>query len=143
MFLNALNKQEAIAYVNLVSEFAIADHKLNLEEKALIEEACEEMGVADDGLESMELEDAIKAFKNSSEKVKRIIYFELTRCGLVDESYDMTEVEFLNNLSEELNIARADRFAFAGYFFKYTDTDRLNTDEARSDAAAIINHNRR
>ncbi|MGL5068713.1 MAG: hypothetical protein ACRC6T_13030 [Sarcina sp.] len=143
MFLNALNKEESIAYVNLVSEFAMADHKLRLEEKALIEEACEEMGVADDGLESMEVDAAIEVFKNSSEKVKRIIYFELTRCGLVDESYDMTEVEFLNELSEELNIARADRFAFAGYFFKYTDTDRLNTEEARSDAAAIINHNRK
>lgn len=142
MFLSALNKTEAIAFVNLISEFAMADHKLNLEEKALIEEACEEMGLADDGLESMEFDEAIKAFKNSSDKVKRIVYFELTRCGLVDEDCDMTEVEFLNKISEELNIARADRFAFAGYFFKYSDTDRLDTENAKSDAAAIIEHRR-
>ena len=142
MFLSALNKEEAIAFVNLISEFAISDHKLNLEEKALIEEACEEMGLADDGLESMNFEEAVDVLKNSSDRVKRIVYFELTRCGLVDEDFEPTEVEFLNELSENLNIARADRFAFAGYFYKYTDTDRLNTEEAKSDAAAIIEHRR-
>ncbi|MGL4451282.1 MAG: hypothetical protein ACRCTZ_08840 [Sarcina sp.] len=142
MFLSALNKQESIAFVNLISEFAMADHKLNLEEKALIEEACEEMGLADDGLESMEFEEAINIFKTSSDKVKRIVYFELTRCALVDEDCDMTEIEFLNTVSDELNIARADRFAFAGYFFKYSDTDRLDSEQAKSDAAAIIENRR-
>lgn len=142
MFLSSLNKQEANAFINLISEFAISDRKLNLEEKALIEEACEEMGLADDGLESMNFEEAIDILKNSSDRVKRIVYFELIRCGLVDEGFEPTEVEFLNKLSEEINIARADRFAFAGYFYKYTDTDRLNTEEAKSDAAEIIEHRR-
>lgn len=142
MFLSALNKNEAIAFVNLISEFAVADHDLCLEEKALIEEACEEMGLADDGLESMEFEEAIEVFKNSSDRTKRIVYFELTRCGLVDDDYDMEEIEFLNTLSEELKIERADRFAFAGYFYKYSDTDRLDTEQAKSDAAAIIERRR-
>ena len=142
MFLSALNKKESIAFINLISEFAISDHKLNLEEKALIEEACEEMGLADDGLESMDFIEAINVFRNTSERIKRIVYFELTRCALVDEGFEITEVEFLNKLSEDLNIARADRFAFAGYFYKYTDTDRLNTEEAKSDAASIIEHRR-
>lgn len=142
MFLSALNKQEAIAFVNLISEFAISDHKLCIEEKAIIEEACEEMGIADDGLESLEFEDAINILKNSSDRIKRIVYFELTRCGLVDEDYDIQEVEFLNKVSGELNIARADRFAFAGYFYKYSDTDRLTSEEAISDAAAIIDRRR-
>ena len=142
MFLSALNKKESIAFINLISEFAISDHKLNLEEKALIEEACEEMGLADDGLESMDFIEAINVFRNTSERIKRIVYFELTRCALVDEGFEITEVEFLNKLSEDLNIARADRFAFAGYFYKYTDTDRLNTEEAKSDAASIIESRR-
>ncbi|MGL4990929.1 MAG: hypothetical protein ACRC57_07190 [Sarcina sp.] len=142
MFLSALNKQEAIAFVNLISEFAISDHKLCMEEKAIIEEACEEMGVADDGLESLEFEEAIDILKNSSDRIKRIVYFELTRCGLVDEDYDMQEVEFLNKVSDELKIARPDRFAFAGYFYKYSDTDRLTSEEAISDAAAIIDRRR-
>ena len=90
----------------------------------------------------MNFEEAVDVLKNSSDRVKRIVYFELTRCGLVDEDFEPTEVEFLNELSENLNIARADRFAFAGYFYKYTDTDRLNTEEAKSDAAAIIEHRR-
>ncbi|WP_066870771.1 hypothetical protein [Clostridium mediterraneense] len=140
MFLTALNKKEANAFVNLVSEFALADHDINLEEKALIEEACEEMGLADDLLESMSLEEAIALFKNSSAKVKKIVYFELLRLGLVDEDYDMDEVEFLNHVCEELEIARSDRFAFAGYFYKYSDTDRLNTEEAQTDASIIINN---
>lgn len=142
MFLSALDKKEAIAFVNLISEFAVADHDLCLEEKALIEEACEELGLADDGLESMEFEEAIEVFKNSSDRIKRIVYFELIRCGLVDDDYDMEEIEFLNTLSEELNIARADRFAFAGYFYKYSDTDRLDTEQAKSDAVAIIDRRR-
>ncbi|WP_297437185.1 hypothetical protein [uncultured Clostridium sp.] len=142
MFLSALNKKESIAFINLISEFALADKKLCLEEKALIEEACEEMGLDDDGLKTMELEDVIEVLKDSSEKVKNTVYFELTRCGLVDDNYDMQEVEFLNEISDKLKIARATRFAFAGYFFKYSDTDRLNTEEARSDAAAIINNHK-
>ncbi|MGL5577395.1 MAG: hypothetical protein ACRDCW_17805, partial [Sarcina sp.] len=59
-----------------------------------------------------------------------------------DEDCDMTEIEFLNTVSDELNIARADRFAFAGYFFKYSDTDRLDSEQAKSDAAAIIENRR-
>ncbi|MGL4739701.1 MAG: hypothetical protein ACRC41_02730 [Sarcina sp.] len=138
MFLNALNKQEAVALVNLISEFAISDHKICLEEKALIEEACEEMGLLDDGLESMEYDEAIAVLKNSEYRVKAIVYFELIRLGLVDEDYDVQEVEFLNKVSDELGITRPDRFAFAGYFYKYSDTDRLDTDQAKSDANAIL-----
>ncbi|MGL5635100.1 MAG: hypothetical protein ACRCX8_07810 [Sarcina sp.] len=138
MFLNALNKQEAVALVNLISEFAISDHKICLEEQALIEEACEEMGIPDDGLESMDYEEAIAVLKNSEYRVKAIVYFELIRLGLVDEDYDVQEVEFLNKVSDELGITRPDRFAFAGYFYKYSDTDRLDTDQAKSDANAIL-----
>lgn len=142
MFLSALNKNEAIAFINLISEFAVADHNLCLEEKALIEEACEEMGLVDDGLESMEFEEVISIFKESSDRIKKIVYFELTRCGLVDDDCDMEEVEFLNKVSDELNISRPDRFAFAGYFYKYSDTDRLHAEEAKTDAAAIIDRRR-
>lgn len=138
MFLNALNKQEAVALVNLISEFAISDHKICLEEKALIEEACEEMGLPDDGLESMEYDEAMAILKKSEYRIKAIVYFELIRLGLVDDDYDVQEVEFLNKVSDELGITRPDRFAFAGYFYKYSDTDRLDTDQAKSDANAIL-----
>lgn len=140
MFLTALNKQEAIAFINLISEFALSDHKLRLEEKVLIEDACEEMGVLDSELVDMQAEEAIEVLEKATERKKKIIYFEFVRLGLVDDNYDIHEVEFLENVADKLKISRAVRFAFAGFFFKYSDTDRLDKEDARGAALAIIGH---
>lgn len=132
MFLKELNKDEANAFLNLVSIFARIDNEFAKEEKALLDEYKEELGLVDYGIKEMVYEDIIESLKSSSDRAKRIIYFELVGLALVDGEYEDEEVDFLEKIAAEFSIPRAKRIAIANYFYNFTDVYNFTTVDAEN-----------
>lgn len=132
MFLKELNKGEANAFLNLVSIFARIDNEFAKEEKALLDEYKEELGLVDSEINEMEYEDIIESLKSSTDRARRIIYFELVGLALVDGEYEDEEVDFLEKIAAEFNIPRAKRIAIANYFYNFTDVYNFTTVDAEN-----------
>lgn len=132
MFLKELNKDEANAFLNLVSIFARIDNEFAKEEKALLDEYKEELGLVDSEINEMVYEDIIESLKSSSDRAKRIIYFELVGLALVDGEYEEEEVDFLEKIAAEFSITRAKRIAIANYFYNFTDLYNFITVDAEN-----------
>lgn len=123
MFLNELNKDLGAAYINLLIEFALVDNKIEGLEKEIIEKSLKEMNMTNYDIVKQSHEEIISIIKSAGERVTNIIFFELTRVALADTEYDMSEVRFLDNLAEELNISRVKRFQMADYFYNHSEYD--------------------
>lgn len=123
MFLKELNKEQGLAFINLVTEFALADENIKKEEEDLIRIYLKELGLEEEELGNLSYEESIETIKNSSEKVKNIVYFELVRIGLVDEDCDIEEVDFLEKISKDLNISRAKKIQVANCFYNFSEKD--------------------
>ncbi|ATD53998.1 hypothetical protein [Clostridium chauvoei] len=138
MFLNELNKELAIAYINLLIEFALVDDKVEEKERELIERSLKEMNLEKLNLSQIKREETIKLIKDAGERVKNIVFFELTRVALSDAEYEIDEVDFLDELALEFNISRAKRFQMANYFFKHSEYDEVNEEIARKEAEEFL-----
>ncbi|HEE9846041.1 hypothetical protein [Clostridium perfringens] len=123
MFLKELNKEQGLAFINLVTEFALADENIKKEEEDLIRIYLKELDLEEEELGNLSYEESIETIKNSSEKVKNIVYFELVRIGLVDEDCDIEEVDFLEKISKDLNISRAKKIQVANCFYNFSEKD--------------------
>ncbi|MDK0759065.1 hypothetical protein P5E85_04425 [Clostridium perfringens] len=123
MFLKELNKEQGLAFINLVTEFALADENIKKEEEDLIRTYMKELDLEEEELGNLSYEESIETIKNSSEKVKNIVYFELVRIGLVDEDCDIEEVDFLEKISKDLNISRAKKIQVANCFYNFSEKD--------------------
>lgn len=123
MFLKELNKEQGLAFINLVTEFALADEDIRKEEEDLIRTYIKELDLEKEDLGNLSYEEAIAAIKESAEKVKNIVYFELVRIGLVDEDCDIEEVDFLERISKDLNISRAKKIQVANCFYNFSEKD--------------------
>ncbi|WP_300258510.1 hypothetical protein [Clostridium sp.] len=123
MFLKELNKEQGLALINLVTEFAVADENIKKEEEDLIRTYMKELGLEEEELGNLSYEESIEIIKKSSEKVKNIVYFELVRIGLVDEDCDIEEVDFLEKISKDLNISRAKKIQVANCFYNFSEKD--------------------
>ncbi|EOU1911971.1 TPA: hypothetical protein I9Z31_000877 [Clostridium perfringens] len=123
MFLKELNKEQGLAFINLVTEFALADENIKKEEEDLIRIYMKELDLEEEELGNLSYEESIETIKNSSEKVKNIVYFELVRIGLVDEDCDIEEVDFLEKISKDLNISRAKKIQVANCFYNFSEKD--------------------
>ncbi|MGL4774086.1 MAG: hypothetical protein ACRC2K_11010 [Clostridium sp.] len=130
MFLNELKKEEALSFLNLVNIFSKVDNVLAKEEKELIKDYVEELGLQEEQLGNVSYEEVLANLKNSTDRVKRIIYFELIGLALVDGEYEENEVDFLDKLALELNIPRDKRIAFANYFFNFKEVYDFSVVEA-------------
>lgn len=123
MFLKELNKEQGLAFINLVTEFALADENIKKEEEDLIRTYMKELDLEEEELGNLSYEESVETIKNSSEKVKNIVYFELVRIGLVDEDCDIEEVDFLEKISKDLNISRAKKIQVANCFYNFSEKD--------------------
>lgn len=130
MFLNELNKTEAGAFINLVSQFANIDNEFAKEEKQVIHDYLNELSLNKDDVEELSLDNILATLKTSNDRVKRIIYFELVGLALVDGEYEDHEVDFLDNIASELNISRSQKIAIANFFYNFTDIYSFTTVEA-------------
>ena len=135
MFLNELNKDLGAAYIKLLVEFALVDDKIEKLERELIERSLKEMNMSNDDLLEYTHEETINLIKDAGERVTNIIFFELTRVALADAEYEISEVRFLDDLAEDLNISRVKRFQMADYFFNHSEYDEKT--EERKDAAKL------
>lgn len=123
MFLKELNKEQGLAVINLVTEFAVADENIKKEEEDLIRTYMKELDLEEEELGNLSYKESIEIIKKSSEKVKNIVYFELVRIGLVDEDCDIEEVDFLEKISKDLNISRAKKIQVANCFYNFSEKD--------------------
>lgn len=130
MFLKELNKEESIAFINLVSIFADVDNKFAKEEKVLLEEYKEELELSGSEVHHMKYGEVLELIKKSNDREKVIIYFELVGLALVDGEYEDEEVDFLENLASELSIPRSKRIAIANYFYNFKDVYDFTTVDA-------------
>ncbi|GAB6169042.1 hypothetical protein JCM1393_15020 [Clostridium carnis] len=138
MFLNELNRDLGIAYINLLIEFALVDDKVEEQERELIERSLKEMNLEKLELNQIKHDEIIKTIKNAGERVVNIVFFELTRVALADAEYEMDEVDFLDGLATEFNISRSKRFQMANYFYKHSEYDEVNEEVAKKEAEGFL-----
>jgi len=132
MFLNELNKNEGIAFMQLVKELASADNVFAKEEKNLYNDYLEELNIKENEILDTDLNSICETLKDSSERIKNIIYFELIGLALIDGEYDEKEVEFLEEIGKNLEIKRNKRISFANYFYNFVDVYGFSVVEAES-----------
>ena len=121
MFLSELNKDEAKAFVNLVSQFANVDDVFAKEERKLINEYVQELNIDVKTVGDMDYEELIAVLKETTTRKKSIIYFELVGLALVDGEYGDKEVDFLDKIAYDLDIPRYKKIAFANYFVNFKE----------------------
>jgi len=132
MFLNELNKNEGIAFMQLVKQLASADNVFAKEEKNLYNDYLEELNIKENEILDTDLNSICETLKDSSERIKNIIYFELIGLALIDGEYDEKEVEFLEEIGKNLEIKRNKRISFANYFYNFVDVYGFSVVEAES-----------
>lgn len=132
MFLNELSKQESIAFVNLVSEFANVDNTFAKEEKEVLKGYLEELMLDENSIGKVNSTEAIKTLHESTQRVKNIVYFELIGLALVDGEYEENEVNFLDNIANEFGISRTKRISIANYFYNFTEVYKFSVVESEN-----------
>ena len=132
MFLNELSKSEGIAFMQLVKGLANSDDTFAKEEKNLYNEYLEELNIIESEIPNTNLNSVYEILKNSSERSKNIIYFELIGLALIDGEYDEKEVDFLEEIGKNLDIKRSKRISFANYFYNFVDVYGFSVVDAES-----------
>lgn len=130
MFLSELKKDEAVGFINLVNQFARVDEVFAKEEKKLIEEYLEELNLTEGEVSNLNYDEVIDVLRNSTNRVKSIVYFELVGLALVDGEYGDKEIDFLDKIAVSLDIRRDKKIAFANYFFNFKEIYDFSVVEA-------------
>ena len=132
MFLTELNKEEASAFLSLVTQFAKVDETFAKEEKRLIDEYLDELNLKEKDIKDLSYEEIINVLKKSKNRIKSIVYFELVGLALVDGEYGDKEIDFLDKIAVSLDIRRDKKIAFANYFFNFKEIYDFSVVEAES-----------
>lgn len=131
MYLNELSKEQANVLLNLVSEFVMSDNKFAKEEKKITKEYYEEINISEDNYSKITYEKCLEILNESSKRIKLIVYMKILRTALVDGDYEIGEVDFLEKLSNDLNIDRAKKIQIANFFYEYNELEDENKEEAK------------
>ena len=137
MFLNELNNNEGIAFMQLVKNLANSDNVFAKEEKNLYHDYLQELNIQESDIPEIDLSAVYETLKNSSERSRNIIYFELIGLALIDGEYDENEVELLEELGKSLDIKRNKRISFANYFYNFVDVYGFSVVDAESKIALL------
>lgn len=132
MFLTELNKEEASAFLSLVTQFAKVDETFAKEEKRLINDYLDELNLKEKDIKDLSYEEIINVLKKSKNRIKSIVYFELVGLALVDGEYGDKEIDFLDKIAISLDIRRDKKIAFANYFFNFKEIYDFSVVEAES-----------
>ncbi|MGG7096270.1 hypothetical protein [Clostridium sardiniense] len=138
MFLKELNNEEAVAFVNLLDQFANVDNVVAREEKRLIEGYVKELGLEKDKVGILSYDDIVAVLKKSKERIKRIIYFELIGLALVDGNYGDLEVDYLDKIAVDLDINRAQKIAFANFFYNFKEIHDFSVIETENKELKLL-----
>lgn len=137
MFIQELNKNELIAFMNLLSEFASTDNIIKKEEQELINTYSAKANLSNDEMKKMTYEESINSIKTSSERTLNIVYLELVRVGLSDGECQLEEIDFLEKLTTDLGISRSKKLQVANFFYKFSNLNE-ETSEMKSEAEKIL-----
>lgn len=132
MFLKEFNKDESKAFINLVNQFATVDNKFVKEEEKLIKEYKSELNLEEEGDLVLDYDEVISILRRSSERIKKIVYFELVGLALIDGNYEDIEVDFLDKIAIDLDINRAIKIEFANFFYNFKESSELSLAEIKA-----------
>ena len=110
MLLDELTKDEKIAFWKAANVVAAADGSVSEEESILkqyIEEMGDDFGFIDPSAVDVSAE--ISKFRESSERTRKIVYFELFSVAYADTEFDDKEKKLLDDVCSALDISAADR----------------------------------
>lgn len=138
MFLKELNNEEAVAFANLLDQFANVDHVVAREEKRLIDDYVKELGLNNDEIGILSYNEIIDILKRSRERIKRIIYFELIGLALVDGNYGDVEVDYLDKIAINLDINRSKKIAFANFFYNFKEIHDFSVIETENKELKLL-----
>jgi len=125
MFLTELNKEEASAFLSLVTQFAKVD-------ETFANDYLDELNLKEKDIKDLSYEEIINVLKKSKNRIKSIVYFELVGLALVDGEYGDKEIDFLDKIAVSLDIRRDKKIAFANYFFNFKEIYDFSVVEAES-----------
>lgn len=135
MLLKELNEKEAQGFLKLATEFINVDGNIDVEEKQIIDKYSKELSTII-AVDSMNIEEAKEVLREASQRIKNIVYFELLGLAIVDGEYENTEIDFLEDLSKDFDIDRADKFRYANFYFdidKIKELSEVELDEKLKD----------
>ncbi|WWU63769.1 hypothetical protein QJR26_12125 [Clostridium baratii] len=132
MFLKEFNKEEAKAFINLVNQFANIDDNFVKEEEKLIKEYKNELNLEEDYELILAYDEVISILRRSSERIKKIVYFELVGLALIDGDYEDIEVDFLDKIAIDLDINRSIKIEFANFFYNFKEVSELSLAEIKA-----------
>lgn len=88
MFLNQLSKEEKEKFISLSVYAAKANGEVAMEEMAMLEEYCKEMGIVFFNADSIStMDEIIEVYKNSDIVTKRIVILEMLGLLYADGEY--------------------------------------------------------
>ena len=107
MFLNQLTMLEKESFISLSIHAAKANGIFADEEYAMLEEYCKEMGIAFfDANNVKSLEQVFDVYKDSDEKNKKIVLFEILGLLYSDGAYDDLEKKFAIDFAEKVGLSK-------------------------------------
>ena len=121
MFLNLLNNNEKIAFMELAYYAATANGIIDFFEKEMLDSYRKELGVEYIGEDFMtkvrEIDSCLIQFKDSTAISKKAVYVELLSVCLSDEDFDISEQDFMNRIKRELSLD----YSFTEKAFQWTE----------------------
>lgn len=121
MFLNLLNNNEKIAFMELAYYAATANGIIDFFEKEMLDSYRKELGVEYIGEDFMtkvrEIDSCLIQFKDSTAISKKAVYVELLSVCLSDKDFDISEQDFMNRIKRELSLD----YSFTEKAFQWTE----------------------
>ena len=109
MYLSYLKPLHKEAFLDLSLIVSNADHKLNIPEKNLIGQLCEEMGIEPKASCERSLDAVLADIQaTATRKEKKIILLELLGIVMVDKDIQVEELDIVNILINELELNKSD-----------------------------------
>ncbi len=139
MLLFELNKDEARAFMRVVSEFISIDNKVKKEEKSIINKCISKLNVSKEEMNRLSYKESMEILDKSEEKIKKIVYFELLGVALIDGEYETSEVDFLEEIADKFNISRSLKIALANYYFDLDNMKNKSEEERKEKLIKILN----
>lgn len=129
MFLQELNAEEKVAFLELAHLVAISNGIIDENERKMLETYDREMGVnyKIEDLKELTLQEIVQVFK--SERIKRIVFLEAIAVAFADGVYQEEQKNLIQEIKEALAISDDEYEQFKGWVIKvnslYTQANEL------------------
>ncbi|WP_088034778.1 hypothetical protein [Evansella clarkii] len=118
MFLQELNAEEKVAFLELAHLVAISNGIIDENERKMLETYDREMGVnyKIEDLKELTLQEIVQVFK--SERIKRIVFLEAIAVAFADGVYQEEQKNLIQEIKEALAISDDEYEQFKGWVIK-------------------------